>query len=78
MDVVNFNKRAWHSTVTTVTATFIFGGGYSDRTYEYLPKGSAKWLMGKTEIPGGFRSGCAIAVKEQQEIWLFGAYYTEK
>ena len=72
------NKRAWHSTVTTVTATFIFGGGYSDKTYEYLPKGSAKWLMGKTEIPGGFRSGCAIAVKEQQEIWLFGAYYTEK
>ena len=31
-----------------------------------------------TEIPGGFRSGCAIAVKSDQEIWLIGGYGTEK
>ena len=45
----SFNKdRVLHSTVTTQTATFVFGGGYSDKTYEYLPKDSTKWLMGKT------------------------------
>ena len=41
-------ERDWHSAVTTQTATFVFGGDYSDKTYEYLPKDSTKWLMGKT------------------------------
>ena len=41
-------KRTLHSAVTTQTATFIFGGIYSRKTYEYLPKDSTKWLMGKT------------------------------
>ena len=65
-------NRVGHSTVTTQTATFVFGGSYSDKTYEYLPKDSTKWLMGKTEIPLGFENGCAIAVKSEQEIWLIG------
>ena len=34
--------------------------------------------MGKTEIPGGFYYGCAIAVKSGQEIWLIGGAGTEK
>ena len=72
-------KRVWHSAVTTQAATFIFGGGYSSKTYEYLPKGSAKWLIGKTELPGpGFHRGYAIAVKSDQEIWLIGDGSTEK
>ena len=66
-------ERAWHSIVTTQTATFIFGGEYSDqpdsKIYEYLPKESTKWMLGKTEIPGGFDEGCAIAVKSDKEIW---------
>ena len=70
-------ERAWHSAVTTQTATFIFGGIYSRTTYEYLPKDSTKWLMGKTEIPEGFIGGCAIAVNEQ-EILLIGGYGNEK
>ena len=41
-------ERVWHSAVTTQTAAFIFGGAYSKTTYEYLPKESTKWLMGKT------------------------------
>ena len=45
-------ERVWHSAVTTQAATFIFGGGYSRTTFEYLPKDSTKWLTGKTEIPG--------------------------
>ena len=71
-------KRVWHSAVTTQEATFIFGGSYSDKTYEYLPKDSDKWLMGRTEIPGGFENGFAIAVKSDQEIWLIGGDGTEK
>ena len=72
------NKRKRHSVVTTHAATFIFGGYYSTTTYEYLPKDSTKWLMGKTEIPGGFSYGCAINVKSGQEIWLTGGAGTEK
>ena len=71
-------ERAWHSAVTTQTATFVFGGSYSDKTYEYLPKDSTKWLMGKTEIPLGFKGGCALAVKSGQEIWLIGGHGTPK
>ena len=63
--------------MATQEATFIFGGRNSDKTYEYLPKDSTEWLMGKTEIPGrGFSSGCAIAVKSGKEIWLIGGYGT--
>ena len=48
-------ERVMPSAVTTQKATFIFGGYLSSRnTYEYLPKDSTKWLMGKTEITGGF------------------------
>ena len=46
-------ERVWHSAVTTKTATFVFGGCHSYKTYEYLPQGSSTWLMGKTEIPEG-------------------------
>ena len=70
-------QRFLHSVVTTKVATFVFGGRPSSKTYEYLPKNSTTWLMGKTEIPGGFVAGCAIAVKSgQQEIWLIGGYGT--
>ena len=71
-------KRDLHSAVTTQAATFLFGGEYSDKTYEYLPKYSTKWLIGKTEIPGGFKSGFAIAVKSDQDIWLIGGFGTKK
>ena len=71
-------ERVDHSAVTTQTATFLFGGERSRTTYEYLPTGSTKWLLGKTEIPGGFYNGCAIAVKSEQEIWLIGGNGTGK
>ena len=71
-------ERVDHSAVTTQTATFLFGGLYSEKTYEYLPKGSTTWLMGKTEIPRRFGIGCAIAVKSDQEILLIGGLGTEK
>ena len=55
-------KRVWHSVASTPIATFIFGGMYSFQTYEYLPKNSTTWHMGKTEIPGiGFFNASAIA-----------------
>ena len=67
-----------HSVVATQVATFVFGGDNSRKSYEYLPKDSMTWLMGKTEIPGGFCAGCAIAVKSEQEILLIGGYQTEE
>ena len=70
--------RVSHSAVTTQTATFLFGGDYSRTTYEYLPKDSTEWLRGKTEIPGSFWSGCAVAVKSEQEIWLIGGIGKDK
>ena len=72
--------RTSHSVVSTQKAIFIFGGIHSRNTYEYFPKESTKlkWLKGKTEIPGGFHSGCAIAVKSEQEIWLIGGVWSEK
>ena len=73
-----FNReRADHSVVTTQTATFVFGGRLSYKTYEYLPKNGTRWLMGKTKIPRGFWNGCAIAVKSGEEIWLIGGHDTE-
>ena len=71
-------SRVVHSVVTTHADTFVFGGGHSDKTYEYLPKDSTKWLIGENEIPGGFSNGCVIAVKSEQEIWLIGGRGTEK
>ena len=67
-------KRIYHSSVTTQTATFIFGGEHSKKTFEYLPKDSMEWIMGETEIPGrGFELGAAIEIKSKQKILLIGA-----
>ena len=71
-------KRMAHSAVATQTASFIFGGYDSNCTYEYLPKDSPTWLIGKTYLPGRFEIGCAIASKSGNEIWLFGGLLTEK
>ena len=74
-----FNQqRLLHSTVTTKSATFVFGGIHSKTTYEYLQKDSTSWLMGKNEIPKRFEDGCAIAVKSEKEIWLIGGNKNEK
>ena len=71
-------KRSFQTAVSTETATFVFGGIRSPKTYEYLPKDTTKWLPGLTEIPGGFDDGYAIAVKSEQEILLIGGYTTEE
>ena len=68
-------QRFGHSSVRTKSATYVFGGMASEKTYEYLPKDSNIWRKGKTKIPGkGFVSGCAITVKSEQEIWLIGGW----
>ena len=79
MEHSTFNhERLWESTIPTKPALFIFGGYDSTHTYEYLPKGSTTWLMGKTEIPYGFMYGSAIATRSGQEILLIGGSYTER
>ena len=70
-------ERYLSSAVSTQTATFLFGGYYSTHNYEYLPKGSNTWQLGKVGIPRGFYLGCAIAVKSEQEIWLIGGFRNE-
>ena len=73
-------SRVNYAVVSTQKAIFIFGGDHTRNTYEYLPKESTKWKwqIGKTEIPGGFQCGCAIAVKSEQEIWLIGDLFNGK
>ena len=75
------------SVVSTKSATYFFGGCGRDSygryfenrySYEYLTQGSSTWILGKNEIPGGLKHGCAIAVKSEQEIWLIGGYDTEE
>ena len=64
------------SGVSTKTETYVFGGLKCPNTYEYLPKNSTTWILGKTKIPGGFKSGCAIFNKSKQEILLIGGAET--
>ena len=66
------------SVVTTRFGTYIFGGYFSPKTYEYLPSSidSRTWQLGKTEIPDGFQHGCAIAIKSDQYILLIGGSKT--
>ena len=78
---LNQGRHGNNLATSTPTATFIFGGfGGIDtaETYEYLPKDSKTWLMGKNEIPGGFERGPAIAVRSDQEIWLIGGHRSNK
>ena len=72
----SLNKpRIGHSAIATPTATFVFGGDLKGKTYEYLPKDSNTWLMGKTKIPrANFIIDCAIAAKSGQEVWLIQSF----
>ena len=63
--------RSSASVVLTTKATYIFGGGYSQDTYEYLEKNASTWNLGERKIPGRFWQGCSIAIS-QDEIWLIG------
>ena len=64
-------RRDFAAVVSTITATFIFGGSRGKDTYEYLEKNAPEWKLGKIKIPGGLRSGCSIAISGD-EIWLIG------
>ena len=76
----SLNKPRYGAAIaTTKTATFIFGGGFDEEystTYEYLPKGSTIWQMGKTKIPIAIDDASAIPVKSDQEIWLIGGSFS--
>ena len=72
--ILNEERNSYTSFVSTPTATFAFGGG-STPSYEYLPKDSTTWRMGKNEIPGGPFFGSAVAGKSGQEIWLIRDYW---
>ena len=71
-------ERLWGGAVSIKSGTFIFGGRDFDNdakfSYEYLPKGSSKWKIGKNRIPGGYFGACAIATKSEQDILLIGGW----
>ena len=66
--------RDCSSIVGTKNATYVFGGEGmrgSHNTFEYLPRGATKWIVGENEIPGKrFLEGCAIATKNGEDILL--------
>ena len=67
------NARNYAGAVTTPVASFIFGGGGSPTTFEFLPKGSTNWQSGIYAIPGGFSDGCSVTTSPN-EVWLIGGY----
>ena len=69
-----FNEeRICASAITTDIATFIFGGTFHDRSYEYLPNDSTSWKIGESEIPIEFQQGCAMYIPSDKYIWLLGS-----
>ena len=67
------NRRRYLAVpISTNSGTFIFGGLYDRFSYEYLPKDSTTWILGRNDIPGGIRDACAIAMNLEQEILLIG------
>ena len=67
-------NRDYAVALSTKNALFVFGDQMDD-SYEYLPKDSTTWLMGKNEIPDGFYDGWGIEVKSEKEVWLIGGNY---
>ena len=65
-------NRSYSSAVSTSSMAFVFGGctSRSENTYEYLPKNSTIWKLGKAEIPSKFFAGFAIATKAEDQILL--------
>ena len=76
-------ERMSPSVVATDNGTFIFGGdgpnewnGMSTNriSYEYLPKDSTAWKVGKTQVPTPWSmgKGCAISIPSDKLIWIMG------
>ena len=59
-------------TISTNSGMFVFGGYYDPFSYEYLPKDSTTWILGRNDIPEGIKDACAITMNSEQEILLIG------
>ena len=51
--------------------TFLFGGWYSQKTWEWLPISSSTWIHGGSIPDPGFRKGCGVQISPT-EILLIG------
>ena len=72
-------ERAFGTAVTINSETFIFGGPFGEDTYEYLPKDSNTWILGKSNIPEGIiMDAYANPIESKQEILLIGGRETYK
>ena len=73
----DLNKERYHaSAVTMPNGVYIFGGGSSKTTSEFLPNGSTTWQPGPV-IPDGHKDGCSVKILDL-EILLIGGYDTKK
>ena len=70
--------RIYASAVMTAEGTYIFGGDGSKKTFEFLPTKAKIWQEGRTQIPDGFTTGCAVEVVDEQKILLIGGSGTRK
>ena len=72
------HQRGWSSAVSMPEGVYIFGGwGKSKTNWEWLPSGTNQWKSGNIGIPGGFSSGCAIQINDN-DILLIGGDGTRK
>ena len=71
-------ERSLATAVTINSEVFIFGGPYGEDTYEYLPKDSSKWILGKGNMPENISDAVAVANESKQEILLIGGRETYK
>ena len=53
-------ERRFATGITMPKGIYLFGGSYSQTTFEYLPTNEKQWQEGGKSIPGGFHYGCGV------------------
>ena len=67
--------RGYAPTITMAKGTFIFGGAFRPKSWEWLPSGSSTWVQGGSIPDPGIMRGCGVQISST-EILLFGGWYT--
>ena len=71
----HLNELIYHRTFATLISTqkrnYIFGGGESRYTSEYLESGSHQWQRGPN-IPLGMRFGCGVGISDTELVLIGG------
>ena len=65
--------RAYHAGIATSRGLYMFGGGESPYTTEFLERGSTTWIEGPS-IPGGFKNGCVVQISDDELLLIGGEF----